>query len=302
MQIVSRDKEYTYDVFMDDFVRLMREYSYLESGTAGYSVLGKRIPFIRFGCGCKKIIITGAHHGKEWITAMLNMALAEALCRMYNDNKRFEEIDMVEYFYAHSIYFIPMVNPDGINLCIRGLTDDIPIFTQSRLIGMNSGNRDFIGQWQSNIRGIDLNHNYDAMFEKGRSMELASGIYGPGKGRYSGEYPESEPETQAVVSVTKDINPDIVIAYHSQGEEIYYSFNGKCARDALSIAQDLAHAAGYRLAEAEGLTDCSGYKDWVIEQFDIPAFTIEVGKGENPLPLSQFDKIFSDNLKAILRL
>ncbi len=302
MQIISTDKEYTYDVFMDDFFRLMGEYNILESGTAGYSVLGKRIPFIRFGRGCRKILLTGAHHGKEWITAMLNMALIEALCRMYGEGKRFGETDMIEFFNTRSIYFIPMVNPDGVNLCIRGLTEDIPTFTQSRLIGMNAGSREFVGLWQSNIRGVDLNHNYDALFEKGRTMEFAAGVYGPGKGRYSGEYPESEPETQAVVGLTKEINPDIVIAYHSQGEEIYYNFNGKCARGAVNIAQTLARATGYKLIEADGLTDCSGYKDWVIEHFNIPAYTIEVGKGENPLPLSQFDKIYSDNLKAVLCL
>ena len=302
MQIVNTSTEYTYDIFMNDFFRLMGEYSILESGTAGYSVLGKRIPFIRFGCGGKKIILTGAHHGKEWITSMLNMALIAELCQMYTDGKRLGETDAVDFYHTHSLYFIPMVNPDGVNLCIRGLTEDIPVFTQSRLVGMNGGSREFIGQWQSNIRGVDLNHNYDALFEKGRTMAFAAGIYGPGKGQYSGEYPESEPETQAVVGLTKEINPDIVIAYHSQGEEIFYNFNGKYARGALEIAQTLARATGYQLIEADGLIDCSGYKDWVIEQFDIPAFTIEVGKGENPLPLTQFEKIFSDNLKAVLLL
>lgn len=302
MQIVSTDKSYTYEVFREDSRRLMREYTFLESGTAGYSVLGKEIPFFRFGNGEKKLLLTGAHHGKEWITAMLNMAILEALSALYSARKRFGEQDIFDFFHTRSIFFIPMVNPDGVNLCINGLTDDIPVFTRSRLIGMNGGSRDFVGKWQANIRGVDLNHNYDALFEKGKALAFADGVYGPCAGRYSGDAPESEPETKAVADFTREINPDIVIAYHSQGEEIFYQFNGFMARGAENIAAQLAQKTGYQLVQASGLTDCSGYKDWVIDHFRIPAFTIEVGKGENPLPLSQFDKIFCENFAAVVSL
>lgn len=302
MSIITCNTSYTYDVFKDDLCRLIKEFTFLESGILGHSVLGKEIPFIRFGRGEKKIIITGAHHGKEWITSMLNMQILSSLSTMYNDKKRFGETDICEFFNTHSLYFVPMVNPDGVNLCILGLTEDIPVFTRSRLIGMNSMSEDFIDKWQANIRGVDLNHNYDALFEKGKALAFADGVYGPCASRYSGEHPESEPETKSLVDFTKEINPDIVIAYHSQGEEIFYKFNGKIAPCAQVIAETLARVTGYELIEAAGVTDCSGYKDWVIEKFNIPAFTIEVGKGENPLPLSQFDKIFSDNFKAVLSL
>lgn len=302
MQRIHTDAAYTYELFMEDLYALTGAFSCIESGTAGHSVLGKPIPFLRFGHGRHKLLLTGAHHGKEWITAMLNMAIAETLCQLYSEKKRMGETDLVAFFDSHTIYMLPMVNPDGVNLCIRGLTEELPPFIRSRLIGMNGGSSDFIGKWQANIRGVDLNHNYDALFEKGRTMAFAKGIYGPCSSQYSGEHPESEPETKAVTSFTKAIKPDIVIAYHSQGEEIFYNFNGVCARGAKSLAQTLAEATGYQLSEADGITDCSGYKDWVIEQFSIPAYTIEVGKGENPLPLSQFEKIFHDNLRAILRL
>ncbi len=302
MQITSTKKCYTYEVFMEDAFRLLKEYSCLENGTIGASVLGKPIPFFRFGKGEKKLLLTGAHHGKEWITAMLNMAIIESLCEKFSSRKRFGELDIFDFYHKKSLFFVPMVNPDGVNLCINGLTDDIPVFTRSRLIGMNGGSRDFVGKWQANIRGVDLNHNYDALFEKGKTLAFADGVYGPGPGRFSGESPESEPETRALVDFTKELAPDIVIAYHAQGEEIFYQFNGECARGAENIAAQLAQKTGYKLVEASGLTDCSGYKDWVISRFSIPAFTIEVGRGENPLPLSQFEKIFAENFAAIVSI
>lgn len=300
--ITTTNCDYTYDVLREDFKNLCSEYSFLEAGTIGKSVLGKDILSLKFGIGRKKILLVGAHHGKEWITSMLLMAIIENLCFLYQEQGRFSEIDIRSFFQKNTIYVIPMLNPDGVGLCINGLTKDIPIFLRSRLIGMNSGSKDFIGKWQANIHGVDLNHNYDALFEKGKTLAFANGIYGPGPTRFSGEHPESEPESRALAEFTREILPDIAIAYHSQGEEIFYRFNGHCPKKSAPISNLLAAKTGYRLIDAAGLTDCSGYKDWAIQKFDIPAFTMEVGKGENPLPLSQFPKIFEANFKAIVAL
>lgn len=300
--LTTTDTAYTYEIYMQDVRRMICEFPFLEHGTIGTSVLGKPLMFFRFGTGEKKAILCGAHHGKEWITAMLCTAMTEMLCHLYRSNKRYGEVNLANFFAAKSLYIIPMLNPDGVNLCINGLTDDIPVFLRSRLIGMNGGSKDFIGKWQSNIHGIDLNHNYDALFEKGRTLAFADGVYGPGAGRFSGEHPESEPESRALADFTREINPDMVIAYHSQGEEIFYKFNGTIPRGGEDFAQLYAQKSGYRLIEASGLTDCSGYKDWVIETFGIPALTVEVGKGENPLPISQFDKIFEENLRAVISI
>ncbi len=285
--LITTNKPYTYDIFLSDLSKLLIKYPNLQKETIGYSVLGKPIYALKLGNGGKKIIITAAHHAKEWITSALVMCIINTLLETEN--------------ISNTFYFIPMVNPDGVNLCIKGLSQDLPVYVRKRLIMIN-GSEDFVGKWQANIRGIDLNHNYDASFSKGKALQLKEGIFAPAPTKYSGEYPESEPETRAVVSFTKKISPQMVIAYHSQGEEIFYKYQGKCAPDAEKIAQNLAHASGYQLILADGLTDCTGYKDWVIEKFNIPAFTIEVGKGENPLPITQLEKIYNDNLKLILAI
>lgn len=282
--LITTNKPYTYDIFLSDLSKLLIKYPQLEKETIGYSVLGKPIYALKLGNGGKKVIITAAHHAKEWITSALVMCIINTLLESKNLNNTF--------------YFVPMVNPDGVNLCIKGLSQDLPVYVRNRLIAIN-GSEDFVGKWQANIRGIDLNHNYDASFSKGKALQLKEGIFAPAPTKYSGEYPESEPETKALVSFTKKIAPQMVIAYHSQGEEIFYKYQGKCAPDAEKIAQNLADASGYQLILADGLTDCTGYKDWVIEKFNIPAFTIEVGKGENPLPITQLEKIYNDNIKLI---
>jgi len=54
------------------------------------------------------------------------------------------------------------------------------------------------------------------------------------------------------------------------------------------------------LAETPYASSFAGYKDWFIQQFRRPGYTIEVGTGENPLPLEQFDEIYLDNLGILV--
>lgn len=288
---ITTDKAYTFEVYINDLAMLFNSSSFLKRETIGYSVLKKPLYAVKFGTGTKKVIITAAHHGTEWITSMLVMSLLAELCKNFASGDK-------SVWNDKTFYFVPMVNPDGVNLSIDGKADNLPPHIKSRLYKILN-NRNFKDNWQANIRGIDLNHNYDASFQLGKEIQLKEGIIAPAPTKYSGEYPESEPETKAIVSFTKKILPDIVIAYHSQGEEIFYKYQGKCAPNAYEIAKKMSNASGYKLVLADGLTDCTGYKDWVIEKFNIPAFTIEVGKGKNPVPITQFKKIFDDNKKII---
>ena len=284
---ITTDKPYTFEVCINDLATLFKSFPFLKRETIGRSVLGNPLYAVKFGKGTKKIIITASHHGCEWITSMLLMSLIRDLCVDFSSGDD-------SLWNKNTFYFIPMVNPDGVNLSVYGDTDNLPTIIKSRLYKI-LGDGNFKDIWQANIRGIDLNHNYDASFGLGKEIQIKEGIIAPAPTKYSGEYPESEPETKAIVSFTKKISPDIVIAYHSQGEEIFYKYQGMCAPNAEVLAKKLSNVTGYELILADGLTDCTGYKDWVIEKFNIPAYTIEVGKGRNPLPISQFKKIYNDN-------
>jgi g-D-glutamyl-meso-diaminopimelate peptidase len=62
----------------------------------------------------------------------------------------------------------------------------------------------------------------------------------------------------------------------------------------------MARVSGYTLADAPYSSSFAGYKDWFIKLYRRPGYTIEVGRGENPLPLSQFDEIYRDNLGILI--
>ena len=84
-------------------------------------------------------------------------------------------------------------------------------------------------------------------------------------------------------------------AFHTQGGEIYAADRqGKIPDEAL--AKRLASASGYRLCDPAPESAHGGYRDWFLEEYHRPAFTIEAGHGENPLPLSDLPQLYEENL------
>ena len=191
-----------------------------------------------------------------------------------------------------------MVNPDGVELVLNGLTRNNPYYYQ--LIDWNRGSTDFSRNWEANNRGVDINHNYNANWQLSKEAELSYGVYGPGPTRYSGPYAESEPETRAMVNFTNSHDFRMVLAYHSQGKVIYWQYDALTPPESRRIAEIFSQVSGYELAQTTGITSYSGYKDWFIQDHGKPGFTIEVGRGVNPLPISQFDEIYNDNEELLI--
>ena len=96
-------------------------------------------------------------------------------------------------------------------------------------------------------------------------------------------------------------NFDLVIAFHTQGQEIYWKFLNYIPPRSFEIGKKFSITSGYKLASTPYNSSFAGYKDWFIQNYNKPGYTVEAGIGENPLPLSQFDKIYN-NIIGILIL
>lgn len=299
MNVVDTNINYTYDVLARDIQGLKARYPFLEVGSAGNSVLGRSLYYIRLGTGPNEVFYNGAHHALEWITTPLLMKFTEDFLKAYTEGRTFPGgFDPKEIWNKSSIYMIPMVNPDGVDLVLNGLQPENPYYQD--LIRWNKGSTDFSTVWEANNRGVDLNHNYNAAWQLSKDAEAEYGVTGPGPTRYSGPAPESEPETESVVSFTKSHNFRLVMAYHSQGQVIYWNFMNMAPPEGRIIGERLSELSGYTLDQTTGIASYAGYKDWFIQDYRRPGYTIEVGLGKNPLPISQFDKIYSDNLGMLM--
>ncbi|MHB8034840.1 peptidase M14 [Clostridium botulinum] len=298
IDIVDTNVNYTYEIMEKDIMALKKIYPFIQVGVAGKSVLGKNLYYIKLGNGSNEVFYNGAHHALEWITALLLMKFIEDFSRAYSEGSKIKGYNIKDIWNRSSIYIMPMVNPDGVDLVINGLQRNNPYYDD--LIKWNNGSTDFSKNWQANIKGVDLNHNYNASWYESKIAEESYGVYGPGPTRYGGPYPESEPESRSVADFTRNHNFRLILAYHSQGEVIYWTYRDIIPPGAREIGELFSKVSGYELSETVGIASYAGYKDWFIAQFKRPGFTIEVGKGTNPLPLSQFDKIYRDNIEILL--
>ena len=134
-----------------------------------------------------------------------------------------------------------------------------------------------------------INHNFDADWQNVKRRELELGISSPSSSRYGGEKTESEPETRAIVRLCERVRYERVLALHSQGREIYWDFGKNTPKCCLVLAEEMAKVSGYKVANPEPIATGGGFKDWFIERFHRCGFTVEMGIGKNPLPLSDFE-------------
>lgn len=245
----------------------------------GQSLLGRELYALRIGEGQRKILFAGAFHGMEHITAQL----------------------LLQYLWDHcgeklpcQLTVVPMVNPDGVEIQQYGWMRAGRY--ASTVKGVSKGDT---SRWQANARGVDLNHNFDAQWRDLRQREIEAGIVGPAATRFGGYYPESEPESRALAQYCRQEQFSMAVAFHTQGEEIYWDFGKQTPRQSYEMARTMAQESGYTVSAPEGLATGGGFKDWFITAFYRPAFTVEAGKGTNPLPDSDFDAIY-DKLKPML--
>ena len=70
--------------------------------------------------------------------------------------------------------------------------------------------------------------------------------------------------------------------------------------NAFDIGIQLSNASGYSLETTPPESAYAGYKDWFIQTYNLPGYTIEAGLGTSPLPLIDFNKIYNDNEKLLV--
>ena len=288
------DKTCNLDAF--DYTALMKRlhhlsdtYPFLTLSYIGTSILDRAIPILHIGTGKRRVLYVGAHHGMEWITSLILTQFLEELCEMIKSQSRICGIYPCDLLEGYTLSIIPMLNPDGVEYQIHGITEDNPL--RDRLLEMNGGSLDF-SSWQANARGVDLNHNYDAGFDEYKKLEKEQKIKKGAPTRYSGECAESEPEVAALCNLMRFSAPwHGVMTLHTQGEEIF-SPTVKNGERGTVTARRLSQLTGYRLSRAEGLAAYGGMSDWCAEKLSTPSFTMECGRGKNPLPISQASSIY----------
>lgn len=296
--IVDYHSPLDYKKLMNTLQCFSERYPFLSITYMGTSVLGRGIPMVTLGeegRRRKAVMYVGCHHGMEWLTSIVLLRFINEYCEAYKDSRRICGISIKNLFRSRTIYVIPQFNVDGADIQINGADGNL---LKERLISMNEG-EDFT-HWQANARGVDLNHNYDAGFYEYKRIEEKLGICGGAPTRFAGEIPESEPETASLCSMLRFSSEiGLIMTLHTQGEKIYYAGQNCYVPRSAAIAKLLSGMTGYALSKPEGPAAYGGLTDWCTKELRRPSFTIECGKGTNPLPLEDYQDIYERMREAL---
>lgn len=298
--IIDTNVKYNSNLLKTDINSLLLHYSFLDLITIGHSVLEKPIYCIKLGFGSKKIFYFGSIHANEWICTNLLMKFIEDMCVAYNRNTTIYGYNVRDLLNTTSVYIVPMANPDGVDL----VNGNINFNSNEYFYAKNTANLypsiPFPSGWKANIHGVDLNLQFPAGWEQAREIKYSQGFTAPAPRDFVGFAPLTEPEALALYNFTLLNDFRLILAYHTQGQEIYWQFRNYATPDAYNIGLELAKASGYTLANVPYESSFAGYKDWFLQQYGRPGYTIEAGLGKNPLPLSQFNKIYNDNIGILI--
>lgn len=298
-KITQTDTAYTAKLNADTIQALKARYPFLTVGTIGKSVLGREILYLKIGSGSKKVFYNAAFHANEWITTPVLLKFAEDIADAYIWERPLNGVNVNRLLKKVSLYLVPMVNPDGVDLVNAALAPSQATVRTAR-IAAEYPEIPYPSGWKANINGVDLNLQFPAGWERARQIKFSQGYVSPAPRDFVGEGPLTEPESLAVYNFTLEQEFDLILAYHSQGEVIYWKFLDYEPPRSREIALYFGAVSGYTVEETPETSAYAGYKDWFIQNYNRPGYTIEVGRGENPLPLEQFSQIYNANIGILL--
>ncbi|UCE90824.1 MAG: hypothetical protein JSV90_05155 [Methanobacteriota archaeon] len=209
-------------------------------------------------------LIMALHHAREWPTSEIVVQLIENLTDLYGSDARISWL-----VDNREIWIVPVVNPDGLDYAMS--VDD---------------------QWRKNRRdngdgtyGVDINRNYNGS-QNGDPLGEWGGVgasHDTSSSVYCGEYPFSEPETEAIRDLALNRSFALAIDFHTYGDLVMWPWGYTTDlppdnEDLVRIGTGMAALNGYTADQSVGLYPTTGDSlDWLYGGADVYAFLFEVG-------------------------
>lgn len=273
---------------MEDCFYLRDQYpDILKVEDIGKSYDNRNIMILKVGRGKQNVICSGGVHGRETINTAVLMKMIETYCQILLNRNGVDihglwKKKIKDYLEKYSIYFIPLLNPDGYMISLKGF--DVIRNKEYRDYDKSMGIP--FADWKYNGRGIDVNRNFPSVTWRSKSATRDVDIR-------SGDFPGSELETKTLIQVFESVNSIGYIDYHSRGKVIYYYRHAMPYEYNLKqeeLARDLSKLTGYYLGnpkdEFEPDQVGGNTVHYYSEYINKPAITIETVLENASLPLN----------------
>lgn len=298
-ELVSDEVDYTSTLVSFIIEGFEVRYPFISVGSVGKSVMGRDISYIRIGEGQKEIFYNAAFHANEWITTPVLLKFVEEYAFAYAMGNMLYNVNPRDLYYDYSLYVVPLVNPDGVDLVNQAL-NNMQYELQTRSIASRYPDIPYPSGWKANIDGIDLNLQFPAGWDEAKIIKYAQGYTSPAPRDFVGEEPLTAIESLNIFNFTLEHDFSLILAYHTQGKVIYWKYLDYEPEGSRRIADYFGLVSGYEVESTPYESGYAGYKDWFILTYNRPGYTIEVGSGVNPLPMSQFNMIYQDNIGILI--
>ena len=290
----------TSGVCEDTIQTLLQIYPFLRTEKLTTTAYGRPVRALILGSGSRKVLYSASHHANEWITTPVLLKFVEELAEAVQTGGEIFGVNGQTILDTATLYIVPMVNPDGVDLVTGSIQPGTLEYEAANRIADDFSEIPFPDGWKANLLGVDLNLQYPAGWLIAREIKFSEGYDRPAPRDYVGRAPLNQRESIVLAEYTETVDPALVLAYHTQGKVIYWQFRDYQVPGARALGEEFARLSGYELAEVPYESSFAGYKDWFIQNFRRPGFTIEAGAGENPLSIEQFPEIYRDNLGILV--
>ena len=102
-------------------LNLVEKYPFCRTEVIAQTAFQRPLRTLVIGTGPRKVIYSASHHANEWITSYVLLRFAEELAEaLQNDGEIFGILasDIAE---TATIYMVPMVDPDGVDLVVGAI-------------------------------------------------------------------------------------------------------------------------------------------------------------------------------------
>lgn len=283
--VVCPYQAYSYETMLSDAAKLQHMYPELiKTSSIGKSVEGRDLLLIEFGRGANKIFVCGTHHAREYIATTYLMYAIDRYAYAYRSGSMWGQYNTKEILDNVTFCIVPMVNPDGVNLVQNGIyatkTPD-----EIASMGLYEGRNLGIDSWKANVRGVDINWNYD------KDWSVENNKNGRGSSGFNGDYPGSEPETIAVSNYVDNHTFDAFLSFHTQGQIFYWAENPE---NPTYLHEAIRWDTGFVPYKDSGTGAGGSFFDYVYRKFLKPTITVELCPyvGNYPYPNQNFDTVW----------
>lgn len=258
---------FNYNALQEHIKKIKENFDFVSISSIGKSWCKRNIYSLSIGEGESSVLFLSDFSDTTGITSEILLTFFERLCIAYKNDLKISAVKIRSILRDQKIVIVPITNPDGLEI---SYSNGENAFCYKGLVQKASDNN--FSKWISNARGVEINKNFPYRFSDTQSIMKKPSVFG-----YKGPSETSEPETKAIVTLCKAINPKYAITLSCSGKYISCQCS-KCASDCAMMTQVFKSVSGLPIKRIKPCEAYGSFGGWFSKNFSVPSFCFSVSE------------------------